>query len=153
MIRKYQQADSNRVQEIALKGFDYNIRKEKKLFLARFMMKSYFKKKNIEIRLTNKCELFVFDNGSVDGFIEIIDNKEISNIFVDPDKQGQGIGKKLMEYAIARCFKENSLLTHIELDASKDAIAFYQKIGFILVEKKKVLLGVDMYPMIYKRDS
>lgn len=50
--------------------------------------------------------LYVFDNGLIKGFIQM-NGKEICKIYVDTFFQSEGIGNKLMEYAIKELHADN----------------------------------------------
>jgi len=69
--------------------------------------------------------------GTVVGFIALIGN-EVGAIFLDPDFQGRGIGRRLMDHARdlrgeleVEVFEENSI-----------GRAFYDRYGFELIERK-----------------
>lgn len=148
MIRTYQNTDAKSVQTIALTCFDQNIRGEKKLYLARYFIKSYFKAKNIEARLKNPYELYVLeDNQKIVGFIEIEKGMTITNIFVLPEAQSHGYGRQLLDYAIERCQELHPDLKAVGLDASTSAIGFYKHYGFTDLPRMKKIMGVEMYTM------
>ncbi len=147
MIRAYEKKDAKTVQMIALECFDKNIAKGRKLVFARFFVKNYFKEKNIQARLKNDYELYILEDPKVEGFIEIQDAKEITNIFVLPGHQKKGYGKQLMKYAMHRCYELDPSKHSIYLDASKEAVLFYEKLGFKNLERMKKVMGVEMYRM------
>ena len=65
------------------------------------------------------------EKGIVKGLIHIED-KEIIELYVDYFFQGQGIGSKLIEFAI----KEHDVEFLWTLEKNQDAIAFYEAHGF-----------------------
>ena len=69
--------------------------------------------------------MWVYDDGVVKGFIHVI-GREIRNLFVEPVLQGQGIGAKLLEFAV-REFGADTLWA---LEKNTRAIAFYARHGF-----------------------
>ncbi len=150
VIRDYKLEDAPRVQHIALTCFDNNIKKEKRLFLARYFVKSYFKMKNIASRLERNFELYVLENKEIVGFIEIQDGNTITNIFVDPHYQKHGYGKELMDFAISRCQSLNPKLDHVSLDAETSAIKFYEHYGFKNLSRSKKIMGIEMTSMEIK---
>lgn len=77
--------------------------------------------------------LYVFDNGLIKGFIEI-NGKEICKIYVDTFFQNEGVGNKLIEYAI----KELHADYLWALEKNTRAILFYQRHGFHLTGEKKL---------------
>lgn len=61
-------------------------------------------------------------------------NFEIVDVAVDPDYQGKGVGRKVMEY-IDRYLAKNTLLgSYVSLIA--DEPGFYEKLGYRLVAPK-----------------
>lgn len=75
---------------------------------------------------------YVYDDGVVKGFIQLND-AEVKKLFVEPVLQKQGIGAKLLEYAIA----ERDVRFLWALEKNTQAIAFYQRHGFQLTDEKK----------------
>jgi putative acetyltransferase len=69
-------------------------------------------------------------DGRVVGFLALIDN-EVGGIFVDPDFQGKGIGRSLMDHARESClFLELSVF-----EANTIGRRFYDAYGFNLVDR------------------
>lgn len=148
MIRAYQPQDARQIQQITLKCFDYNIRGTKKLYLARYFVKSYFKEKNIASRLKNQYEIYIYvQDNEIIGFIEIQNADTVTNIFIDPNHQRHKAGSQLLDYAIARCQEINPQVEKITLDASLQAVGFYQHYGFVRLPRMKKVMGVEMYVM------
>ena len=87
------------------------------------------------------------------GFIQIIDPAEeeshywgaVSNdlraidIWIGEEEDlGKGYGTVMMKLALARCFSSNVKAVLIDpLASNKDAIRFYERLGFQFVEKRK----------------
>ena len=76
---------------------------------------------------------YVYDDGVVKGFIQLKD-REVKKLFVEPILQGQGIGAKLLEFAIAT----QGVRFLWALEKNSKAIAFYQRHGFHLTDEKKL---------------
>jgi len=76
---------------------------------------------------------FVYDDGVVKGFIQL-DGTKVAKLFVEPVLQGNGIGAKLLEYAVAEK-KANHLWA---LEKNEKAIRFYMRNGFHVTEEKKL---------------
>lgn len=74
----------------------------------------------------------VYDDGVVKGFIRI-NGQEVEKLFVEPVLQGQGIGAKLLNYAISK----RDVCWLWALEKNERAIAFYQKHGFELTDTRK----------------
>lgn len=71
------------------------------------------------------------DNGVVKGIIRI-NGIEVEKLYVEPQFQSQGIGAKLLKFAITE-FNASFLWA---LEYNKRGIAFYQRNGFILTDEK-----------------
>ena len=76
---------------------------------------------------------FVYDDGVVKGFIRVVGN-EVKKLFVEPVLQGQGIGAKLLSFAV----DELGVQQLWALEKNVRAIAFYQRHGFKLTEDKRL---------------
>lgn len=87
-----------------------------------------------------QSQTFVFEvDQQLCGFISLVDNY-IAAVFVDPDKQGLGIGQQLMQYAKDR-FKTLTLSVYAK---NKKAVAFYEKQGFQVVLEKEEPASKEM---------
>ena len=83
---------------------------------------------------------FVYDDGVVKGFIQM-DGTKVEKLFVEPVLQGNGIGAKLLEYAITE-----KQVTHLwALEKNVKAIHFYERHGFYVTEEKKLEEGTTEY--------
>lgn len=58
---------------------------------------------------------------------------EIKRVFVDPMAQRRGVGRQIIRYLEDRA--RSSGITTVRLDASLPSRAFYEKLGYALVEK------------------
>ena len=86
------------------------------------------------------------DNGIVKGLIHIVD-KEVIELYVDFFFQGQGIGSKLIKYAIAE-YDVKFLWT---LEKNIDAIRFYEAHGFHVSDNRKFEEGTPEYLVMLER--
>lgn len=84
--------------------------------------------------------LYVLDDGLTRGFLQMQET-EICKLYVDPFFQGQGIGSKLIEYAMNKLHGDHLWA----LEKNTRAISFYQKHGFLLTGEKKVEEGTTEY--------
>ena len=76
---------------------------------------------------------YVYDDGVVKGFIQM-DGTKVAKLFVEPVLQGNGIGEKLLEYAVAE--KQADHLWALEKNLK--AIRFYERHGFYLTDEKEL---------------
>jgi GNAT superfamily N-acetyltransferase len=61
---------------------------------------------------------------------------QIENVVVREDLRGQGIGKKIFEWAIERAKERNAHLLQLTSDKKRpDAIKFYEDLGFVASHK------------------
>ena len=74
------------------------------------------------------------------GFILVKDG-EVKKLFVEPVLQGQGIGAKLLEYAVAHMGAK----TLWALEKNEGAIRFYQRHGFQRTGERQLEDGTSEY--------
>lgn len=72
------------------------------------------------------------DGGVISGFIGLIGNF-IGGLFVDPAAYRSGIGRRLIEHAAGRL----GALSVDVYEQNASALAFYQRCGFAIVERKE----------------
>ena len=96
---------------------------------------------NVARRYSDSLEdIRVWDDGVVKGFILVKDG-EIKKLFVEPVLQGQGIGARLLEYAVEHLGAK----TLWALEKNEGAIRFYQRHGFRLTGEKQLEDGTSEY--------
>jgi ribosomal protein S18 acetylase RimI-like enzyme len=108
---------------------------------------------NLSIEKDNDFYAILFDNKIIATFSIFAEAPQIAHLTafaVDYDFQRQGIGSKLLNYAIedlkSKDFKQ------IKVNARATAHSFYQKNGFVGLGGKyhNHQLGIDDYLMVYK---
>ena len=124
MIRKYKPSDTDSLIDVWYKSTSV---------AHPFMTKEFLKKeeKNIrEIYLPN-TETWVYEkDGQVVGYIAMIKN-EVGAVFILPEFQRQGIGKKLMD-TVAELHEE----LEVEVfEKNKNGRRFYERYGFVFLKK------------------
>lgn len=98
-----------------------------KLFLSNFG-KRYFN----HIMLIDDLPVGYFVASSVAGEVTLM------NIAIAPEYQGQGLGTALLQFLIDYVRENDELEIWLEVRVSnKGAIALYQKLGFVEVDKRK----------------
>ncbi len=126
MIRNLNSADIDNVMDIWIKST---------IKAHDFISKEYWKNnydtvKNVYIPMS---DTFVYeDEECIKGFISIINNEFIGALFVDIDFQGNGIGKKLINYVMNK-YKELKLAVYKE---NKTSVEFYTNRGFKIVKEQ-----------------
>jgi len=81
-------------------------------------------------------EVFVAEDtaGEVRGFVSLnLHTFEVDSVYVDPAVAGQGVGRDLMAY-ILTVAREHQL-ERLWLDASQNAVPFYEKQGWVETDR------------------
>ena len=138
MIRKANQDDLNRIAEIEV--FNYRL-KFYPIFLDDEFYFGELQVPNVARGYADSLEnLHVWDDGVVKGFI-LVQDCEVKKLFVEPLLQGQGIGARLLEYALEHMGAQ----TLWALEKNVRAIRFYERHGFELTGQKRLEDGTDEY--------
>ena len=129
-IRRARKGDIERIAEIVV--FNYRLN-----FYPIFRDDSfYFEELTVSAQATRFAEdvnnVWVYDDGVVKGFVQVED-KEVKKLFVEPVLQGNSIGTKLIEFAVA----EMNADFLWALEKNIRAIEFYMRHGFVLTDEKK----------------
>ena len=123
MIRKMRDTDIEAVMEI---WFSSTVKAHPFIDVA-YWEKNYSLLKN-EYLPQSQTLVFEEDN-IIKGFISVIDNSFIGALFISPEFQGHGLGRKLLE-AISSQSKELTLAVYAD---NQQAISFYKKMGFEII--------------------
>ena len=91
-------------------------------------------------------KMYVYDDGIVKGLIHI-EGKQIKELYVDYFFQDQGIGSRLIEFAI----KEFDVDFLWAIERNLDARRFYENHGFHLTDIRKLEEGTSEYLVMMKR--
>jgi GNAT superfamily N-acetyltransferase len=91
--------------------------------------------------------LFVVAHGpdGLAGFISLKNGTHISQFFVEPRHQGQGLGRRLWHEAQRRAGISEG--TEVTVDSSRGAVAVYEHFGFAATGPAKQEAGVVFVPM------
>lgn len=120
MIRKYEEKDLDELLDVWYRA---------SLVAHSFLSDGFFEqeRKNIREIYMDMAETWVYEEGGrVVGFISLIEN-EVGAIFVLPESQGKGIGRKLMDKA-----RELYGVLEVEVFAENiQARQFYEHYGFV----------------------
>lgn len=148
MLRKAGNRDISRIAEILI-------------FTKRTTYRPIFKNDNVsfnEMQVLKEIEklsqssaldnIYVYDDGIVKATVKIEDVGEktkISEFFVDPFFQGEGIGTKILNNVIE---KSKEVFLYV-LDKNERAIRFYVKMGFKYTGEKEEFLNSGFYMLKY----
>jgi putative acetyltransferase len=80
------------------------------------------------------------------GFM-LIDGSHMEALFIDPEVHGQGIGRQLVEHALAR---HSTLTTDVNAQNAQ-ALGFYLRMGFVETGRSEVDSQGRPYPLIHLR--
>lgn len=133
-IRKATQSDASRVAEIIVTNYRVN-------FYPFFKNDPfYFGELNVmdtANKFLNDTDMikrtYVYDDGIIKEVMRVSGN-ELEKLYVEPQFQSQGIGAKLLEYAVNEC--NISFLWALEYNTR--GIAFYKSHGFKLTGEKMI---------------
>jgi ribosomal protein S18 acetylase RimI-like enzyme len=64
------------------------------------------------------------------GMLSVIQESHIALLFVDPEYQKGGVGKRLIDEAIGRCVSRNPEVSAMTVSSTPNARAFYEAVGF-----------------------
>lgn len=148
MLRKAGNMDISRIAEILI-------------FIKRTTYRPIFKNDNVsfnEMQVLKEIEklsqpsaldnIYVYDDGIVKATVKIEDIGEktkVSEFFVDPFFQGEGIGTKILNNVIE---KSKEVFLYV-LDKNERAIRFYVKMGFKYTGEKEEFLNSGFYMLKY----
>lgn len=148
MLRKAGNRDISRIAEILI-------------FTKRTTYRPIFKNDNVsfnEMQVLKEIEklsqpsaldnIYVYDDGIVKAMVKIEDVGEktkVSEFFVDPFFQGEGIGTKILNNVIE---KSKEVFLYV-LDKNERAIRFYVKMGFKYTGEKEEFLNSGFYMLKY----
>lgn len=148
MLRKAGNRDISRIAEILI-------------FTKRTTYRPIFKNDNVsfnEMQVLKEIEklsqpsaldnIYVYDDGIVKAMVKIEDIGEktkVSEFFVDPFFQGEGIGTKILNNVIE---KSKEVFLYV-LDKNEKAIRFYVKMGFKYTGEKEEFLNSGFYMLKY----
>ena len=138
MIRRARTDGLNRIAEIEV--FNYRLQ-----FYPIFRSDEFYfgelQVPNVAKRYADSLEdIRVWDDGVVKGFI-LVRSGEIKKLFVEPVLQGQGIGAKLLSYAV----EQEKARFLWALEKNERAIAFYRRHGFHPTQHRKPEEGTEEF--------
>ncbi len=85
----------------------------------------------------------VKENEKISGFIGI-SGEAIQMLFIHADARGKGLGKKLIDFVK----KEHGINTVDVNEQNSQAVGFYEKLGFVTVERSEVDAAGKPYPIL-----
>ncbi len=102
----------------------------------------------IKERAKENCLVLVADTGhEICGIVEVRDYDHILMLFVEPEAQRLGIGRRLLNLALEVCRKENPQLREVTVNSSPNAVEAYRRFGFAVTSPEKEKKGLRFTPM------
>ncbi len=140
-IRKASMQDSSRLAEILIFTKRMNYREIFHNDKISFGEMQVYPLAQDYIANSEKLEnIWVYDDEFVKGMIHI-EGRELIELYIDSFFQNEGIGTKLIEFAI-QTFNIQSLFV---LEKNISAIRFYQRHGFLLTHERQLEEGTTEY--------
>jgi len=100
----------------------------------------------------DRITYIAYDKNNVVGFVTIDkDRFEMTHLYVRPDKQRQGIGTKLMEFAVKQMTSINRVYATV-LSVNEAGLAFFEKYAFEFTGEQRTLKnGILELKYVYKK--
>ena len=114
-----------------------------------YMLGLFYSEDALAKQIENKEQLFylISDSESIIGFIGIEHNyknealTKIHKIYLLPETQGKGIGKKVFDEIQNMALENNSKGLLLNVNRYNTALGFYKKIGFEVAEEVNIEIG------------
>jgi len=114
-----------------------------------YMLGLFYSEEALARQIENKEQLFylISDSKSIIGFIGIEHNykneaiTKIHKIYLLPETQGKGIGKKVFDEIQNMALENNSKGLLLNVNRFNSALGFYKKIGFEVAETVDIEIG------------
>jgi predicted GNAT family N-acyltransferase len=91
--------------------------------------------------------MIAFDAEQPVGVIEVRAWSHISLLFIDGAYHQHGIGRSLMQQALAACQRNAPFITRVTVGASLYGVPFYEKMGFVRNGPRQQENGITYVPM------
>lgn len=125
-----------KVWEASVRASHHFLTEEDIQFFKPLILNEYLK--NLDTYLVRR------DNSSIAGFVGVAE-KKIEMLFIEPELRGQGIGKKLLNYAV-------QYLDAKEVDVNEQneaAVAFYLSQGFTVKSRSELDSTGKPFPILH----
>ncbi len=153
VIRRFDEKDAEIASQIICRNFlevniiDYDIEWMKELCTFNTPDK-LIEKSKVRHSYVALSEGMIVGTGSI-GVEDKVDVSMIHSVFILPELQGQGIGKKIMDVLESDEFFLKSNL--VKVCASKTALDFYLKMGYDYEYGEPRLIDDDYWPVVKRR--
>ncbi len=113
-----------------------------------FMLQKFYALDFLEVQMNSGQNFLLIEDENVTyGFASYelnydnSGNTKIHKIYVLPETQGKGIGKKLIDYIIEKAVLNTNSAVILNVNRFNKALGFYEKIGFKIVETVDIEIG------------
>jgi len=96
----------------------------------------------------NHFVLVAFAKQVLVGMIEVRNHSHISLFFVEPLQQEKGIGKELLNRAMARARQSDPEFKGLTVNSSPNAVEAYKRFGFAPTQSFQEKNGIQFLPMM-----
>jgi ribosomal protein S18 acetylase RimI-like enzyme len=113
----------------------------------RYMLDWMYAPETLKLQIAGGHEFYIIEDPKPVGFICIELNHpdqgvlKIHKLYVLPQSQGKGYGKKLVEKAIFRYNEENLHTLTLNVNRFNPAVAFYKRLGFTIERTEDIDIG------------
>jgi ADP-ribose pyrophosphatase len=147
VIRDLQTVESEAVSGLVGRAFDRDVAP---LYDSRgiYNFRVFSSTGAMALRAANRHWALVAElDGEPVGVVEVREDRHISMFFVDPSRQGMGVGRRLFDAAVARCRLRNPGLTRLTVASSPNAVPIYAHLGFRREGPPAEESGIRFVPM------
>ena len=92
-------------------------------------------------------------NGRMIGFIEVRDQHHVAMFFVLEEFQGRGVGRALVEAAVAKSLELDRETREITVNSSPNSVGRYRALGFVPTSEEQAKNGMRFTPMAKSLDE
>jgi predicted GNAT family N-acyltransferase len=96
----------------------------------------------------NHFVLVAVTGDEIVGMIEVRSHDHVSLLFVDARVHRRGIGRELLQRALAICRHNRPDLQQVDVNSSLFAVPVYKRLGFRQVGPEQVKNGIRFVPMV-----
>ncbi|UOX32250.1 GNAT family N-acetyltransferase [Flavobacterium sediminilitoris] len=162
MIREIKRDELNKVKELAYAIWPIaykDILSEEQLY---YMLDAFYSIEVLQEQIEIKKHVFYLVEDELEkplGFVSyelnsMLNKAKIHKIYVLPETQGTGIGKKLYELVKEKALEANQEAIFLNVNKYNNAKSFYEKLGFSIVKDEVIDIGnnyiMDDYVMEIK---
>jgi len=101
----------------------------------------------VERRTQGNLQMAAWAGGEMAAYLEMREGPHLALLFVDPNRQRQGLGKRLLARALELWGRREPKLERVTVNSSPNAMAAYQSMGFEAHGELQSKNGISFMPM------